>query len=214
MNYGREVRSVVRIARGMGTTNWRVRTSAADYFLKQYPSDADLAGEAAALELSQEARAAGVPVPRIIPSVSGELLWSQGDLALALFEYFPEATSGIALSRSEMAQAGHTLGRLHALLRGRPGLRDTATGWFALDEGRKRAAFERYAAIIEGREDQDEFDRLTVSLLHRRLELLPKAVSLLASLPPLARQVVHGDYSVTRSRVGSRRSAATPMGGN
>ena len=151
---------------------------------------------AAALKLSQEARAAGVPAPRVIPSAAGELLWSQGELALALFEYFPDTTSGVALSRSEMAQAGHTLGRLHAWLRGRAGLRDTAPEWLALDERRKRAAFERYVATIEGRGDQDEFDRRTLSLLYRRLELLPRAAALLASLPPLARQVVHGDYSV------------------
>ena len=36
--YGREVRSVERIARGMGTTNWLVRTPGAVYFLKQYPA--------------------------------------------------------------------------------------------------------------------------------------------------------------------------------
>ena len=124
------------------------------------------------------------------------LLWSQGDLALALFEYFPDTTSGVALSCSEMAQAGHTLGRLHAWLRGRSGLRDTATQWLALDERRKRAAFERRVETIEGKEDRDEFDRRTLSLLHRRLELLPKAASLLTSLPPLARQVVHGDYNL------------------
>ena len=42
----------------------------------------------------------------------------------------------------------------------------------------------------------DAFDRRTASLLLRRLDLLPRAASLLASLPPLARQVVHGDYSI------------------
>ena len=49
-------------------TNWLVRTSGADYFLKQYPPRADIAGEAAALELSQEARAAGLPVPLVNPA--------------------------------------------------------------------------------------------------------------------------------------------------
>ena len=73
----------------MGTTNWRVGTSAGDCFLKQYPPDADVAGEAAALDLSQEARAAGVPAPRVIPSATGELLQSEGGLTFALLEYFP-----------------------------------------------------------------------------------------------------------------------------
>ena len=197
-NYGREVRSVTRIARGMGTTNWRVHTSAADYFLKQYPPDADIAGETAALRLCQEARAAGVPAPRVIPSVTGELLGLQGELAFALFEYFPDVTSGVALSCSEMAQAGHTLARLHAFLRSRPGSSaDTATEWLALGpsgaSGRRSSAMSR---SIESREERDEFDRRTLSLLHRRLELLPRAAVLLASLPALARQVVHGDYNV------------------
>ena len=173
-----------------------MRTAAADYFLKQYPPDGDIAGEAAALGLSEEARAAGVPTPRVIPSVAGDLLWSQDDLALALFEYLPDTTSGAALSRSEMGRGGHTLGRLHAWLRGRAGLRDTATQWLAFDERRKRAAFERHVAIIESREEHDEFDRRTLPFLYRRLELLPRAATLLASLPALARQVVHGDYNV------------------
>ena len=195
-HYGRKVRSIARVAKGMGTANWRVHTAAADYFLKQYPPDADIAGETAALKLSRKARAAGVPAPRVIPSVAGELLRSAGDPAFALFEYVPDTTSGVALSCSEMAQAGDTLGRLHACLRGRAGLRDIAAQWLALDERRKRAAFEHYVATIEGRGARDEFDRRTVELLHRRLELLPRAAALLASLPQLARQVVHGDYNV------------------
>lgn len=75
-DYGCKMRSIARIAKGMGTTNWRARTAATDYFLKQYPPDADIAGERAALELSWEARDAGVPAPRVIPSVAGELLQS------------------------------------------------------------------------------------------------------------------------------------------
>ena len=196
-HYGHEVHSIARIAKGMGTTNWRVRTPAADYFLKQYQSDADAASEVAALELSQLARTAGVPAPLVIPSVTGELLWSEGDVTLALFEYVRDATSGVALSRAEMAQAGRTLGRLHTCLRGvRSVFRDISEEWLALDEGRKRAAFERYFPTIERRGEQDDFDRRTKAFLHRRLELLPRASSLLASLPPLTRQVVHGDYSI------------------
>ena len=135
-HYRCEVRSIARIAKGMGTTNWLVRTSEADYFLKQYPPSADIAGEAVALRLTQEVRGAGLPVPLVIPSAAGELLWSAGDLALALFEHCPDTTSGIVLTRSEMAQAGHTLGRLHACLRDRPACRDAAGAWLALDARR------------------------------------------------------------------------------
>ena len=195
-HYRRDVRSVARIPKGMGAINWLVRTSAGDCFLKQYPPNADLAAEAAGLALSQEARAAGVPAPLVIPSGAGDLLWSNGDLALALFEYFPGTTSGVPLSRPEMAQAGRVLGRLHAGLRDRSGLRDAAAEWLALDARRKGAAFERYLAAIESRKEPDEFDRRTAPFLHRRLALLPKAAALLASLPPLARQVVHGDYGI------------------
>jgi hypothetical protein len=148
-HYAVEVDSIARIARGMGSTNWLVRTPAADYFLKQYAPDADVAGETAALRLSQEARAAGVPAPRVIPSVTGDLLWAKGDLALALFEYFPDTTSGVALSCSEMGQAGHTLGRLHAWLRGRAGLRDSAAA--SLLRGRETVALRAAAALWRGR---------------------------------------------------------------
>ncbi len=133
----------------------------------------------------------------MIPSVAGELLASEGNRAFALSEYFPGTISGGALSRSEMMQAGRMLGRLHACLRGRPALRDTAGEWLALDVHRKRAAFERYLSILERREEHDAFDRRTAPLLQRRLELLPRAAALLASVPPLARQVVHGDYGTS-----------------
>ena len=194
--YRRNPRSVERIAKGMGTANWLVRTSGADYFLKQYPPHADLAGEREALELSRWARAAGVPVPRVVPTAAGDLLASEGDLALALIEYLPDTTSGGPLSRSETAQAGHVLGRLHDCLRERPGFRDISAVWLALDERRKRGVFERYLQIIESRDAPDDFDRRTACLLRRRLELLPRSAALLASLPPLVRQVVHGDYSL------------------
>ena len=108
-HYRREVRSIARIARGMGTANWLVRTDAADYFLKEYAPGADLAGEAAALAVSQAARAAGVPAPLVIPSVTGELLWSKGDLALALFEYLPDTTLG-----PRSLELGNGAGRPHA----------------------------------------------------------------------------------------------------
>lgn len=49
-HYALDVRSITRIAKGMGTTNWRVRTSAGDCFLKQYPPAADVDAEATALE--------------------------------------------------------------------------------------------------------------------------------------------------------------------
>lgn len=85
-HHGLDVLSVVRLPKGMGTLNWRVRTPAGEYFLKQYPSDADTAGEAAALELSQSARAAGIPAPPVLPTLDGQLLLSEGDLSFALFE--------------------------------------------------------------------------------------------------------------------------------
>ena len=56
---------------------------------------------------------------------------------------FPDTTSGGALSRPEMAQAGRALGRLHAFLRGRSSLPDTAEAWLAIDAVRKQAAFAR-----------------------------------------------------------------------
>ena len=73
---------------------------------------------------------------------------------------------------------------------------DLSAPWFVLNPQKKRTAFERYFPVIERRRQPDIFDRRTMELLHRRLELLPQATALLGSLPPLARQVVHGDYSV------------------
>lgn len=56
--------------------------------------------------------------------------------------------------------------------------------------------FERSFPPIERREGKDDLDRRTAAPLHRRLELLAQAAAPLASLPPLARQIVHCDYSI------------------
>lgn len=196
-DYGLDVTSFSRLPKGMGTRNWRVKTADGEYFLKHYPASANLAGEAAALELSQSARAAGIPVPRLTLALDGRLLWSEGDLAFALFEYISDATSGMALSREQMAQAGRTLGRLHEHLRATPAtFGDITDRWLAVDAARKRAQLEGHLETIAAREEQDDFDRRTTALLQRRIALLPRIVGILASLPPLTRQVVHGDYSV------------------
>ena len=190
--YGLEVASISRIAKSMGTTNWRVRTLAGHFLLKQYRSSYNIASEVAALDLSQAACAAGVPTPAVISSLDGKSLWSKGSLSFALFEFVHDTRSGVALSRSEMEQSGQMLGRLHALLRERPGLRDVATQWLFLDVGRKRAEFGRYLRAIERRVTQDDF-ALQAAEPNRRLELTPRAAALLELLPPLARQVLHGD---------------------
>jgi fructosamine-3-kinase len=196
-DFGQNALAIVRLAKGMGTVNWLVQTPGGEYFLKQYPADADLAAEAAALELSQSARAVGIPAPLVLPARDGRLLWSDGELALALFEYVPDTTSGVALNREQMAQSGRTLGRLHSHLRPVPATYpDITDEWLALDAASKRVRLEEHLRLIERREVQDDFDRRTIALLHRRIELLPHIVSLLASLPPLTRQVLHGDYSV------------------
>ena len=195
-HFGPKVHSVSRIARGTGTPNWLVRTAVADYFLKRFPKSANPTAEAAALRLSQAARSAGVPVPLVVPTVDGELLWSDGELTLALFEYIPSTTSGLPLSGSQMEQASQSLAQIHSCFGRRSGIRDIAATWLAFNAQRKRAMFQRYLATIDRRQYRGDFDRRTATLLHRRLELLPKAASLIRSLPPLTRQVIHGDYSV------------------
>jgi len=195
--YGQSVVSFDRLPKGMGTVNWRLRTNAGEYFLKQYPPAADLPGEAAALETSQRVRAAGIPAPLVLEAADGRLLWTGGDLAFALFEFVDGATSGVALSHAQMAQAGAILGRLHAYLRTEPPpLRDITDEWLVIDETRKRQQLEKHLDTIARREVHDDFDRRTTALLHRRIELLPRIKNLLASLPPLTRQLLHGDYSV------------------
>lgn len=96
-----------------------------------------------------------------------------------------------------MAQAGRVLGRLHEHLCATPAtFGDITDGWLALDAARKRVQFKRYVATIAAREEQSDFDRRTTALLQRRIELLPRVAGILAALPPLTRQVVHGDHSV------------------
>lgn len=195
--YGLEVLSANRLPLGMGTINWHLRTTSGELFLKQYPPGVDVAAETAALELSRLALAGGIPGARVRPARDGRALWTDGELAVALFDWVPDATSGRALTSEQMARMGGTLGRLHRLLRPVAAtFGDAADRWLAIDVAAKRARLERYLDTIARRGEPDAFDRRTSALLHRRIELLPRIAGLLASLPPLSRQVLHGDFSV------------------
>ncbi|MEV7839234.1 phosphotransferase enzyme family protein [Streptomyces albidoflavus] len=91
------------------------------WFVKAYPHGTDMEQERQALALGEAARAAGVPVPAVRRTVSGELIASAGGLSVSVTEYVADAeTAEGGLSGGRWASVGETVGRLHRVLARHP----------------------------------------------------------------------------------------------
>ncbi|MFH9742598.1 phosphotransferase [Streptomyces roseolus] len=89
------------------------------WFVKAYPRGTDLEAERQALALGEAARAAGVPVPTVRRTVSGEVIASAGGLSVSVTQYVADAeTAEGGLSRGRWDAVGEAVGRLHRALGG------------------------------------------------------------------------------------------------
>jgi Ser/Thr protein kinase RdoA (MazF antagonist) len=194
--YSLEALRVDRIAKGLGTQNWRVTTKEAQFFLKSYPSVTNLADEEAGLHLGEYARKHGVPTPALRPTRGGDLICRDVNCGFSLFEFVDGATSGTALDEWQMARAGSVLGRIHSLFRDYHPCGPAQTPrWLSFDAHNKAQELGRYLEMIDAKPQPDAFDVQTRPLLIRRKALLTEAARLLEELPPLTTQVLHNDYS-------------------
>jgi homoserine kinase type II len=163
--------------------------------VKEYPSTADIAAEAAALDLSAYARRCGIPTPRVLTTKGGCLIAVEAGLVVAVFEYIEESTSWGSLSLTQMQAAGKVLGEIHRHFREMTPSRPAETPlWLRFDLTRKLTEVGHYLEIIERKAEPDQFDRATHRHLTRKREMLKLVPELLSNLPPLTTQVLHGDY--------------------
>jgi len=194
--YGLPDAALGRVANGQSTLNYAGTAGGRRVFVKCYPHDADLDSERRAIMLSEYARGAGVPAARVIASCQGELIH---DNAISVWEYVDGESADRAplLTPDRMAAAGHAVGRLHRAFAAHPAAaparRPGAAGVCDPTAAAEKitATLDAYRALTE----PGEFERWAVEVLRWRLSLIPRLSRLLASLPPLTSQIVHGDLA-------------------
>jgi homoserine kinase type II len=192
------LREIDRLARGMGTENWRVETvDGKRLFLKVYAARWDRAEERQALVLAMRARMAAIRTPMIIPDRDGDLLRDDGEWAYALFDYVSGASPASPLSTAQMVEAGVELAKIHRSFRDiETSLPSQTPSWLQFSLEAKQSEIETYQSLIAARTALDAFDTATLSVLPRRKSLLAQVPRLLAELANAESQVLHGDYSV------------------
>lgn len=171
------------------------------WFVKVYPETAEPDDEREALELSEFARNAGVPVPMIRRTVTGDLLAESDGAALSVAAYVEDArTAEGGLTGDLWAAVGEIVGRLHRILAEHPaGSPRVVPGREVCDVELARQRLELLLArsAERGLDAPDTaFARWAVATAQRRLDQLPSTAALLRELPDgLTVQVVHGDLA-------------------
>ena len=213
--YGLVVDRVSRIPIGEGTVNVRARSvGGRELFVKVYPAGVDLGAERAAIGLSAVAGRAGVPVAVPVPDRDGHLLTVASGNAVSVWGWVPGRTLAADPTPARYQAAGAALGRLHAALAGLPassGPAPQVEQWRHPDVAALRLRIDGLLAESADRIDRglgDPFDVTAAETLTERRESLHHVPRLLADLPELSAQVLHGDYSAPNLLFDGDRLAA------
>jgi Ser/Thr protein kinase RdoA (MazF antagonist) len=189
---------VIRIPAGTATINYRVTDdTGGQWFAKVYRDRALLERERAAVELAEFARSGQLPVPSVRRTREGELIKDSGPLPMSVWEFVTDAeTAEGGLVGRRWPEIGAMLGRLHRRLAehaaATPTLRPAA-GVYDLDQARAR--FERLITEYGERGRLDPFGAWAADAVEQRLALLDRVGVILAGLPELTVQIVHGDLA-------------------
>lgn len=169
------------------------------WFVKAYPCGTDMEAERQALALGEAARAAGVPVPSVRRTVTGEVIASAGGLSVSVTEYVADAeTAEGGLSGGRWDAVGEAVGRLHRALARHPvGPPRPVAAREVCDVARAGRRLEellaRWAAVPPSPEG---FAAWCAQTAQQRLAALPEVAARLEKLPPtLTAQIVHGDLA-------------------
>src|SRR6266536_2880411 len=208
------------LSEGLMNRNWRITTTAGDWFLKHY-LDAGPRQIAFQHQVTAALAEAGLPVPTPLRARSGGTLVTAKGRHFALYPWVAgRHRRGLALPLEGCAALGRLLGRLHSEL-GRilppvqqPLLVPTAS------VARTLARIDELLGLVRAQPSPDGFDELAERRLLERRGLL---VELAGLRPPEAEALlvgyVHGDFHAlnllcmpTRTGAGSRWRSWTGTG--
>lgn len=200
--YGLKPETMTRLNAGQVTVNYKAACGGRDVFVKSYPPGTDLDAEREAIALTALARRAGVPAAEVIPAAGGQVIAVRGTTAVSAWQWMPGATVAGTPSAGQLEHAGHALGLTHSAFAGLPassGPSPAAARWRDPDLPGLHADISGLLAVIRGRKasgQADAFDARAETALAERAADAARIPGLLASLPALATQVIHGDYSL------------------
>lgn len=192
---------MLRLPIGQGTVNYRAICPDQEFFVKIYPRDADLDAERQAIDLSNLARRHGVPTAAIVPNRDGAFLDATSTDAISVWGWVPGHIMLGALSDAQCHAAGAAMGRMHQVFAPLPagaGLASQAEDWLAIDLPALHATVDQLLDLVERRiadTGGDVFDQQARRTLTERRQMLDHLPGLVADLPKLSTQVLHGDYS-------------------
>lgn len=191
---------VERLPIGQGTVNYRASIGGVAMFVKSYLPDTDLEAERAGIELSAMAGTAGVPVARVLTSAAGNLIAAgRSGTAISVWEFVDGQTIQTGLNAAQLAATGAALGQIHrtfAQLPASSGPAPQVLEWMGFDPTDSQATIDRILAIIADRAEPDTFDEAAETTLRERRADVGRIPALIAELPTLTAQVLHGDYSI------------------
>lgn len=202
--YGLAAATLTRLDMGQGTVNYRAAIAGHDndVFVKCYPSGTPLDAEREAITLTGLAARHSVPVAPVIPAAGGQVITTNGTTVISAWQWVRGSAGANGLTARQSEQAGAALGRIHAAFAQLPassGLAPQTTAWRQdMDVPGLRATIGQLRAIIARRcaEGQaTEFDLMADQTLAERDRALDRIPGLLASLPDLTSQVLHGDFA-------------------
>jgi Ser/Thr protein kinase RdoA (MazF antagonist) len=199
--YGLAARGLARLPIGQGTINYRADCADRAVFVKSYPPDADVPGESDAIGLSELAGGHGVPVAAVLRNRDGQVIDTSSPIAVSVWEWMPGRVVTEGLSTSQYNQAGAALGRIHATFADLPasaGPAPQVNEWRTVDLNGLAATIDRLLSVIADHtatRPPDAFDAAAERTLTERRGMIDRIPVLLADLPDLTAQVLHGDYS-------------------
>ena len=201
--YGLPSAVLTRLDMGQGTVNYRATIPGHDdVFVKCYPPGTNLDAEREAITLTGLAARHGVPVAPVIPAAGGQAIAANGPTVISAWQWMPGSPGRDGLTASQAGQAGSALGRIHAAFAQLPASSgpapQTARWRQDMDVPGLRATIGQLRAIIYRRAAEgtaSEFDAIADQTLAERDRDLDRVPGLLASLPHLSSQVLHGDFA-------------------
>lgn len=196
--YGLSGVELNRVPAGQVTINYRAQAQGQRLFIKQYTAEADMTAETDAILQTQWAGEHGVPVAAIVPSTTGEAISHHSGIALSVWEWVPGNTVDTGLSSQQQTAAGKVLGRIHRAFASHPVNALSSPRleqWHNPDLAKINATIDHLLKVLDKRTTHDSFDKKAEETLVERRTMLRHVSGLLDGLPPLACQVLHGDYS-------------------
>ncbi|MBS2547749.1 phosphotransferase [Catenulispora sp. NL8] len=209
--FGLTATELDRIPVGAGSVNYRAVTEAGRLFVKAYTPGTDLDGEAGGIRLSALAAQAGIPIARPLALPDGTFIATHEGTAASVWEYVDGEIIETGYNRQQLHAVGHTLGQIHrtfATLPESSGPAPQVKPWLTFDAPEFTGTIDRLLGIIEDKDELDEFDEEARRTLRERRDQVDRIPALLAELPQLTTQVLHGDYSPMNIMLSGEQVAA------